>query len=93
MGRPLGTYDPFLTKRSHLSSGTPLKCGDHPLFEDIPEILEEQKSFYDRGFATEGDIFEGFVFNCAPMKMLILEEMYKGVLKLAPFTILGVPIM
>lgn len=80
-----------MTKRPYPSSGTPLNYKDHPSFEDIPEILEEQKTFFDRVFAAEGDIFKGFVFDWTLVKKLTFEEMYICMLKLRSFNILDVP--
>lgn len=40
-----------------------LNCRYHPFFKDISRTIEEQKCFYNRLFATEGDIFKRFVFD------------------------------
>lgn len=80
-------YNWFVTKRSRLSTGTPLNCKDHPFFEDIVKIPEELKSFYNRVFLVNGDIFEDFMFECAPVKKLILEGIYQGLRKLKTFNI------
>lgn len=76
----------------------PLNCRGDLFFEDIPQILEEQKSLYNRVFTLynhvftiEGDIFEGFVLDWAPFKKLILQEIDQGVWKLKTFIILDVP--
>lgn len=49
------------------------------------------KTFFYRVFPREGDNFEGFFFDWAPMKELILTEIYEGVKKLGNFSILDVP--
>lgn len=74
-------YDLFMVKRSP-STGTPLNCREHPFFDDIHEIPKEQKAFYDRIFAKEEDILEGSLFDWAPVKKLIIEQMYEGVKKM-----------
>lgn len=73
-----------------MSTGAPLECRDHPFFEDIFEIPEEQP-FYNCVFASVGDIFEGFMFDRALVKKLILEEVYPGVQKLETFNIQDAP--
>lgn len=82
-------YDPFMVKEPRLRTGTSLNYKEHMFFEDIPKIPQEQKAFYDRVFAKEGDIFEGFMFKWALVKKLILKEIYKGLKKLETLTTLA----
>lgn len=43
-----------------------------------------------RVFTEEGDSFEGFLFDWAPVKEFILKEIYKGVKELETFDVLDV---
>lgn len=42
-------------------------------------------------FDIEGDTFEGFGFNCAPLEKLILKEIFQVMQKLVTFNILDDP--
>lgn len=75
------------------STGTPLSYSLHPFFKDIPKVPQEQKAFFNRVFVKEGDIFEGFLFDWAPVNELILKEIYEGVKKLETFDILDVLVL
>lgn len=49
------------------------------------------KSFYDSVFVAEGGVFEGFSFDWASFKKLILKEIFQAAQKLKTFNILDVP--
>lgn len=53
-----------------------------PIFLGYPRDPPRAESFYDCIFAKEGDIFKEFMFDWAPVKKLILKEIYEGVKKL-----------
>lgn len=56
---PSRHYDKFKTRRSQTSvdnpSVQPIKLQQSSLITDLPEILEEIKSFYDKVYAAEDD--------------------------------------
>lgn len=57
----------------------------------MPEISEEIKSFYDKVFAAEGNLFETFSFSFALVKKAMLEELSSAVHKPGVYTVLNIP--
>lgn len=60
-------------------------------FEDLPNISEEIKSFYDDIFIVEGDIFEDCSFDWVQLSKMVVEELFNSIQKLEKFTVLEVP--
>lgn len=52
-------YESLRTKRLAPSTAIPMSCEGHPFFEGLPHIADFVKSFYDKLFSAESDIFKG----------------------------------
>lgn len=68
---------------------TILKCTKHPFFEDLLDVSEAIKSFYNDLFSMEGDICDDFSFDWVQMRNIV-EELNNCLQKLEKFTVFEV---
>lgn len=84
-------YERFVAKSPQTSSEARFECSGHPFFNDIPNISQDQKDFFNQVLAKAGDIFEASVIEWEPIKELVLKGIFEGVRALESFTFLDVP--
>lgn len=63
-------YERFVVRASRPSVETPLSCNEHPVFNNIPNVPQEQNGFFNRVFTKEGDIFKECQIDWEPGRNL-----------------------
>lgn len=84
-------YKGFVVKSPQPSPEVHLDCSGHLFFNDISNIPQDQKDFFNKVLTKAGDIFEASVIEWESIKELVLKGIFKGARALESFTFLDVP--